>query len=136
MKIEKNQKERKNVESRLHTFSSVQFKIYHLGDLLWRIRNLCEPQQPAALIYITETNNLSRCSATAAAENPQLKGWSNGKKEQRKEGAALPSVKVGGVYTPNNRCRPEAPLTSLPKLTPVNNEEDRKGGGEEGTNKD
>lgn len=26
-----------------------------------------------------------------------------------------------GLYTPNNRCRPEAPLTSLPKLTPVKN---------------
>lgn len=36
----------------------------------------------------------------------------------------LQSVKV---YTPNNRCRPEAPLTSLPKLTPVKNvEEDRR----------
>lgn len=36
----------------------------------------------------------------------------------------------GGGYTPNNRCRPEAPLTSLPKLTPVKNDEDRKGEGE------
>lgn len=36
------------------------------------------------------------------------------------------------VYTPNNRCRPEAPLTSLPKLTPVKNVEDnRRVGGEE-----
>ena len=26
-----------------------------------------------------------------------------------------------GVYTPNNRRRPEAPLTSLTKLTPVKN---------------
>lgn len=34
------------------------------------------------------------------------------------------------VYTPNKRCRPEAPLTSLPKLTPVKNvEEDRREGG-------
>lgn len=30
------------------------------------------------------------------------------------------------VYTPNNRCRPEAPLTSLPKLTPVKNVEDNR----------
>lgn len=35
----------------------------------------------------------------------------------------------GGGYTPNNRCRPEAPLTSLTKLTPVKNDEDRKGEG-------
>lgn len=35
-----------------------------------------------------------------------------------------------GLYTPNNRCRPEAPLTSLPKLTPVKNvEEDSWGRG-------
>lgn len=33
----------------------------------------------------------------------------------------------GGGYTPNNRCRPEAPLTSLTKLTPVKNDENRKG---------
>lgn len=38
----------------------------------------------------------------------------------------------GEGYTPNNRCRPEAPLTSLPKLTPVKNDEDRKGEGERG----
>lgn len=31
-----------------------------------------------------------------------------------------------GVYTPNNRCRPEAPLTSLPKLTPVKNVEEER----------
>lgn len=37
------------------------------------------------------------------------------------------------VYTPNKRCRPEAPLTSLPKLTPVKNvgEDRRDGGGEQ-----
>lgn len=37
------------------------------------------------------------------------------------------------MYTPNNRCRPEAPLTSLPKLTPVKNveEEDSRDGEEE-----
>lgn len=36
----------------------------------------------------------------------------------------------GGGYTPNKRCRPEAPLTSLTKLTPVKNDENRKGEGE------
>lgn len=36
----------------------------------------------------------------------------------------------GGGYTPNNRCRPEAPLTSLTKLTPVKSDENRKGEGE------
>ena len=54
--------------------------------------------------------------------------WSNSGREKRGEWAALPSV---GVYTPNNRCRPEAPLTSLPKLTPVKNVEDRRVGEEE-----
>lgn len=44
-----------------------------------------------------------------------------------------------GLYTPNNRCRPEAPLTSLPKLTPVKNvgEDSGRGEGEKGrTTKD
>lgn len=37
------------------------------------------------------------------------------------------------VYTPNNRCRPGTPLTSLPKFTPVKNVEDRRAGeGEKG----
>lgn len=52
-------------------------------------------------------------------------------REQRRERA--------GLYTPNNRCRPEAPLTSLPKLTPVKNvgEDSRRGEGEKGrTTKD
>lgn len=41
------------------------------------------------------------------------------------------------VYTPNKRCRPEAPLTSLPKLTPVKNvEEDRRDGGGRTTTED
>lgn len=54
--------------------------------------------------------------------------WSNSGREKRGEWAALLSA---GVYTPNNRCRPEAPLTSLPKLTPVKNVEDRRVGEEE-----
>ena len=51
--------------------------------------------------------------------------WSN--RDRRKRGVG--SATKCEVYTPNNRCRPEAPLTSLPKLTPVKNvKEDRRGG--------
>lgn len=52
--------------------------------------------------------------------------------EQRAKKAMGSTTKCrggGGGYTPNNRCRPEAPLTSLTKLTPVKNDEDRKGEG-------
>lgn len=88
-----------------------------------------------ALVCNLEANVLGRCSATAAGThshtNIVARWWSNSGREQREEWAALLSA---GVYTPNNRCRPEAPLTSLPKLTPVKNvEEDRRvGEGEKG----
>lgn len=62
--------------------------------------------------------------------------WSNSSREKRHEWGALTSA---GVYTPNNRCRPEAPLTSLTKLTPVKNvEEDKEvgDGKKEGTKQD
>ena len=56
-----------------------------------------------------------------------VKQW---QREGEKRGVG--SATESGVYTPNNRCRPEAPLTSLPKLTPVKNvEEDRRAGEEE-----
>lgn len=49
--------------------------------------------------------------AAITASRPRWRSHSG--REQRRERA--------GLYTPNNRCRPEAPLTSLPKLTPVKN---------------
>ncbi len=53
-------------------------------------------------------------------------------KQQQREKRELGSTTECRVYTPNNSCRPEAPLTSLPKLTPVKNvEEDRRVGEEE-----
>lgn len=58
--------------------------------------------------------------------NIMARWWSSiSGKERRGVGSATESR----VYTPNNRCRPEAPLTSLPKLTPAKNvEEDRRVG--------
>lgn len=47
--------------------------------------------------------------------------------EWRKEKGVRTVLLAYGIYTPN-RCRPEAPLTSLPKLTPVKNLEDRRRG--------
>lgn len=98
------------------------------GSSIFENRTCVKALQPAALIYIPETNNLSRCSATVAG-NPQTRMVA--KREQRaKKGMGSTTTCGGGGYTPNNRCRPEAPLTSLPKLTPVKNDEHRKGEGE------
>lgn len=55
--------------------------------------------------------------------------------ESKKKKRGVGSTTESWVYTPNNRRRPEAPLTSLPKLTPVKNVEDNNrvgGGGEKG----
>lgn len=72
----------------------------------------------------------SRTMASRKSQPSQFGGKGVTKQRQReKRGSATECW----VYTPNNRCRPEAPLTSLPKLTPVKNvEEDRRDGeGEE-----
>lgn len=104
----------------------------------------------AALICNLETNavvNLPAFKAEpqqallrTASRSPQpyqyrskmvVKQWRKEKEGER--GSAATECRV---YTPNNRCRP-APLTSLPKLTPVKNvEEDRRvgGGGERKNN--
>lgn len=71
-----------------------------------------------------------------ASRNPQpnqYRGKAVVKQRQRQKRGGGSATECG-VYTPNNRCRPEAPLTSLPKLTPVKNvEEDRRvGKGEKG----
>lgn len=66
------------------------------------------PALTAALVCSLEASFQRRCSASAAGARSH-----DSVREQRRERA--------GLYTPNNRCRPEAPLTSLPKLTPVKN---------------
>lgn len=65
------------------------------GSSIFENRTCVKALQPAALIYIPETNNLSRCSATVAG-NPQQGRWPNGNRERRKEWAALPR---GGGFT-------------------------------------
>lgn len=53
--------------------------------------------------------------------------WWHGGGQTMAESTERNRLQTVKVYTPNNRCRPEAPLTSLPKLTPVKNvEEDRR----------
>lgn len=75
------------------------------------------PVSTAALVGSLAADQTRRCSVAAAGAHSHdsvMAGWmSHSGTEQRKERA--------GLYTPNNRCRPEAPLTSLPKLTPVKN---------------
>lgn len=86
--------------------------------------------QPAALISILKPSNLRRCSL-----NPQ-RVYDEGQKATERRERNGQHYQVPGCYTPNNRCRTEAPLTSLPKLTPVKNDEDSKGeGGKEEQNK-
>lgn len=53
------------------------------------------------------------------------------KAQRQKEKNGVIGCTKCGVYTPNNRCRPEAPLTSLPKLTPAKNAEGNGRVGEE-----
>lgn len=75
------------------------------------------PALIAALVCSLAASVQRRSSATAAearSHHSVMAGWrSHSGRKQRRERA--------GLYTPNNRCRPEAPLTSLPKLTPVKN---------------
>lgn len=120
----------KHVESPLHAFSSPQSKMRPLsfGSPILKttepVLNLCNQQH---------------CSTsekpTTWADATLLRQWTHGKgggqtgtETRDKNGQHYQTSGEG--YTPNNRCRPEAPLTSLPKLTPAKNDEDRKGEGE------
>lgn len=118
-------RKRKHVESSTCFLLWTVWDLYHLVHLICRTQKLCwtsetssaelhlRNQQPEQTLLRQGTHN--RDGGQTAAESKKRNGQ---------------HYQVPGSYTPNNRCRPEAPLTSLPKLTPVKNDEDRKREGE------
>lgn len=97
----------------------------YLGHPFCRTQNLCltSPTRITDLHLINQQHEQMFCYSRRKSTTKMMV------KQQRTAKSRMAALLRfgGGSYTPNNRCRPEAPLTSLTKLTPVKNDENRKG---------